>query len=427
MPNISKLGEEAIKTLETRLMGGVSKESAEKGIKQVAEVAEKEIAQLNETVTSQSSRITQLSADVKTAQEALAKANAEGAYKTTQLETSEKALKETREKLAVSKATKIGKPKTLPNGNIETVKVNKNGARETLETLPDGKKVSAKFENIDGDVAKYYFDPVTGKVTKVYKNVGGKETLTEFKDGKAVTKEVNVRKAVPEKPTLVNKEQIGTRGNNALYRKTYSNGSYEEVEVNTYLGRTEKVEKFDGKANKVEETKFEYDKSSGELSYRHTNKYNEDGSLRKQETAYSDGKANITEYKDGKAVSKVRKNVDVISYVKASVDDFGNIPEYGFAKEVAHTFPKDSLIKKATTEFNSRFSPNKDTLVMKDGSIVDVKLHHGNYYPMEATLQKKGAEPVVLNHEEMKQYLESIGYTKTISNHSQNNYFDNVL
>ena len=107
-----------------------------------------------------------------------------------------------------SKQTKVGKEKVLPNGNIQVIKVNKNGTTEVLERTPEGKNVSAKFRTIDGDIVKYYFNPVTEDVIKIYKNIDGKETLSVKKDGKWGASEVNVKSEKPEKPTVVSTEKI---------------------------------------------------------------------------------------------------------------------------------------------------------------------------------------------------------------------------
>ena len=241
-----------------------------------------------------------------------------------------------KQQIKAAKAVKTGKPKTLPNGNIETLKVNKNGARMTTETTPDGRKVSVSVETIDGDIRKTKYDPVSGKPVKTFTNINGDKTI-EYGEYETKVKDVNVKKS-KTKPTIVNRvqEKDKSTGENVI-RQTYSDGSYKIAHPRNQYGSvivesfspdkklTERVTTWD-EAQRIE--KF----SDNKYTCIEKNEYFETTQVQKKD---STGRDFISSYKN------VSKKNGITEKFNRDVDEFGVVkPDY---KELKY-YPKNSKV-----------------------------------------------------------------------------------
>ena len=328
-----------------------------------------------------------------------------------------------KQQIKALKAIKTGKPKILPNGNTETVKVNKNGARMTTETTPDGKRMSISVETINGDIRKTKYDPQTGKPVQTFTNINGDKVLN-YSDGIFKKKSsVNTKKIKPAKPELISDKVIETKNQMQKIKKVYSDGSYEMIDYNPYTQKAVEGAKFNAQGKKTE-----YFITGGylknDLYFKETVKLNPaTGKKTEYIKESSDGTIIRTLYNDAevayKTVQKTKQGLKRI--IVCDIDKYGNVQTQN--PKLKYIYPKDSLIKESKIDFQSQFFAVKETLRMKDGSAVTLKIDN-NYNPYEVTIIRKGQNPQVLNREEGSTYLSKIG---KVGYRDDNKYYYNSI
>lgn len=255
---MSGIVNKASEKLQSRTLGGVTKESALDAVqKGVSEALKKGEEAVSEAVAVVQKELAEFKG--KSAQEM-----AELTSKKDELikQTKEEADAALKAEIKKAKAVKVSS-KSLDNGNTEIRKVNKNGALMVKEVTPDGKHIKSEVTNLAGDKRKTTFNPINGKPVKTFSNING-DHLTEYtSDGVMKSnKAVNVKKVKKEKPTLVTQtkpEYVDTRSSSEramAFDKIYSDGSKETVTRVTDNGnrllRT-KVEEFNKEGEKTSE------------------------------------------------------------------------------------------------------------------------------------------------------------------------------
>lgn len=389
--------------LEKRKLGGVTIDSASGAIKNTAEEIAKKA---NELLGSTQKEIAQLRSENNLSAQTIAKLTSE---KDT-LELSSKAAKQ---EIDVLKARefkiKQGKPKTLPNGNIETIKINKNGARMTTETLPDGRKISVTVETINGDIRKTTFNPATGKPVKTFTNTRGEDVIIEY-DANGVFKKmtkVNNKKVRPKEPTVISTEILETKNGITKAQKTYSDGSYEIGEINTNGNILLNKNLYNSNKKLVKTTIYDT------AYYTHAETiYNpETGKIVKYIAHVKNGSKIISECNEA---GKVIKRTTIYpngykSIIRADKNEFGlyNLEN----PKMEMIYPKESKIKKSKIDFKSRFYPEKETLELRDGTNVILSDFDGNYNIYKVEICPKGTEGrrILTDRNEINGYLQEIG------------------
>ena len=241
----------AIRNLQSKTFGGVSKESAQNAIKDTAQevqnIANEEIYQVQRELNSVRNRsldeIVQLTSDKDRLEISLKKTK-------TELDKTAKELSEVSNELRKAISTKAGKEKVLPNGHIQTTKVNRNGATMTVETLPNEQRTPILYEvtNIDGYKRRTKINPVDGKPINTFTDTHG-EYLYEYLPNGAKIRKVNVKK-VKTKPQVVKREVLVDNCHMCEVRESYSDGSYKTINYNPNNRKISKEVMYDNN-NKV--------------------------------------------------------------------------------------------------------------------------------------------------------------------------------
>ena len=427
MPGIeSKLTETVIesasKLLKKRTMGGVTTESATNAISNAAEsvrtaaneqigVAQREINQLRREANISATRIAEL-----TSEKDAVVLQKEGLQ--SELETSMSVIEQLKAKLRTALGVKVGKPIELPNGNIRTVKTNKNGAVMTTETLPNGNKVSVEVQTPNG-IRKTTYNPVTGKPLKTYTDINGSQIIEYDANGAAkASKKVNNKKVKPQKPTVVTREILSKKDGVITAQKTFSDGSYEickieERDKTAYQGtlfnsKGKKVKEWEARSGKIEKETTIYNPETGKKTsviieckkdrayegffYESSREkfYNERGEIFKEVITFGE---------KGKEIKQI---------IKARVDEFGIVNTKN--PSVEYIYPKSSKIKSSRVVFHDEFWPEKEVLTLRDGSTVEVRVNN-NYNPYKVTIKEKGKsdEKIISDSNMVYDYLKSIG------------------
>ncbi len=422
MPGIeSKLTETVIKSasklLESRTLGGVTKESANKAISNAAEsvrtvaneqigAAQREINQLRREANISATRIAELTSEkdaVVLQTESLQ----------SELENYKNIIDALKARLEKALGIRVQEPKVLSNGNIEHVKMNKNGAKMTTTTLPDGRKISVEVETTAGK-RKTTYNPVTGKPIKTFTNVRVSESNKKIPDERMLSdrlieynqegatkliKNVNNKKVKPQKPNVVSKQIIGTENGVTTTRKAFSDGSYEIGKVfvnnnNEVRHLTTKLYNNDDKM--IQETTYTYhfDKIRKE-----TAKYNpdtgnktsvlvKDGVLDGGKEKYKTSCENFLN-ENGEIYKKVTVFEELgglKQIISAKVDEFGIVDKTN--PSLKYIYPKSSKIKSSTV-YQTKYDMDKEVLTLRDGTIVEVKINN-NYYPTRIVIKEKG-------------------------------------
>ncbi|MBR1424807.1 hypothetical protein IJ579_04510 [bacterium] len=416
--------------LERRTLGGVTSDSAtnaiETGIRNIANKA-------NEILGNAQREILQLRQQAELTAQKIAELTTEKDSVTIRATSLEEKLAQAEKQIKEIKTQKfgikVGKPRTLPNGNIETIKINKNGTRMTTETLPDGRKVSVTVETLDGLKRKTFYNPSTGKPIRTFTNVDGDRNIRYDAEGIATSnKRINVKKA-KQKPTVVANEVLSIEKGIVTTKKTFSDGSYEILKINDFSKQPINRQLFNGEKKLIEEAEYKY---MDEKIYTTLKKYDpETGKLKSilEETDFGTYKTSIekkvTERRE--TYEEIRKTKDGLTQiVRAKVDEFGNVDASNTTVKII--YPKTSKIKSSDIEFISRYFPEKETLHMRDGSTVVISRINSNYYPTRLEIYKKGAtEPAIIEKSDgIKSYLEEIGKAYYVPDGYYNNYLDKV-
>ncbi len=314
--------------------------------------------------------------------------------------------------------SKVGKPKVLENGNIEYKKVNKNGATLTVEKTPDGKLIRVKGEDIDGNLRETTFNTETGKRVKTFTNVNG-DKVYDYEHN--VVKELNRVKS--QTPKMLSEEIVKKDlGHNIMQlKRSYSDGSVEYVFYDMKAQIETSSRKLDKHGNFIETKVLDTDVRG--RAYLLINKY-------KQETGR---KAEvIKEYPNG-VYSKLLLTQDGYPYkivektsqglrreIVGKVDKYGNVNLDN--PELTYIYPKTSKIKSSKVEMDAIYHVNKETLQMRDGTIVTVKVD-GNYHPYDVTVQDANGSRHI-DRDKIDEFLTSIG---KIGHFEDRNYYSNYI
>jgi len=431
--------ESAGKLLKKRPLGGVTTESATNAISNAAEsvrtAANEQISavqrELNQFKYTSAQQIAELTS--KKDAVVLQRDNLQS-----ELDASKSMIEVLKARLAKALGIRIQEPRVLPNGNIEHVKMNKNGAKMTTTTLEDGRKISVEVETAAGK-RKTIYNPVTGKPIKTFTNVRGisrpngkipdERTLSDrlmIYDSEGVTKSienVNIKKIKPQKPSVVSREVLSTENGIISTRKTFSDGSYELAEIVEFSKNPKLNTVFDKDGIKVQETVYEYGRGFNKdiTKITTTNYYpktQKPSSIVIKKCSMSDDKMIpidtsemfLTEKGDlYKKVTVIHENGGIKQIIKANVDEFGLVDANN--PQMMYVYPKSSKIKSSKVDFRSQFSPEKETMTLRDGTIVEFNLN-SNYHPYNLAIKEKGSSDVtrtITDFNEIEAYLDSIG------------------
>ena len=401
--NIKNIVSSAENGLIKKTLGGFTPESTKEALQKVAngvkQLADNAIGSVQKELQAYKGKTAQEMAELTSKKDAV-------------ILSKDKQIAEVKEKakqqLKAATSVKTGKPKTLPNGNIETVKVNKNGARMTTETTPDGKKVNITVETIDGDIRKTKYDPVSGKSVKTYTNTTSEKVLSYDGNGKFKKAEtVNIQKTNQPKPKPVSEQVIEENPGMQKIRKSYSDGSYTMIDYNPLTQKAFAGEKFNAAGKKIESFKVIPENN---ISTKYTTKFHpETGKISETLTESSNGlKTKVLYNEAGKIYKKVELTEQGLKrIITAKTDKYGNISESYPA--IKYIYPKNSPIKEARLIQQTQLHAPDEILKMKDGSSVTIKINN-NYDPYNVTIMKKGEKPKVLSDSKsINEYMEQIG------------------
>lgn len=314
--------------------------------------------------------------------------------------------------------SKVGKPKVLENGNIEYKKVNKNGATLTVEKTQDGKLIRVKGEDIDGNLRETTFNTETGKRVKTFTNVNG-DKVYDYEHN--VVKELNRVKS--QTPKMLSEEIVKKDlGHNIMQlKRSYSDGSVEYVSYDMKAQIETSSRKLDKHGNFIETKELDTDVRG--RAYLLINKYNQETG-RKAEV--------IKEYPNG-VYSKLLLTQDGYPYkiiektsqglrreIVGKVDKYGNVNLDN--PELKYIYPKTSKIKSSKVEMDAIYHVNKETLQMRDGTIVTVKVD-GNYHPYVVTVQDANGSRQI-DRDKIDEFLTSIG---KIGHFEDKDYYSNYI
>lgn len=405
------------KLLKQRTLGGVNADSAANAIKNAAEGMAKKA---NELLGSTQKEIESLRSQNNLSAQKIAEL-------TSQKDKFELSSKAAQEEINTLKSRefkiKQGKPKTLPNGNIETIKINKNGARMTTETLPDGRKVSVTVETIDGDIRKTTFNPATGKPIKTFTNTNGKDLIIEYDaDGKfKKLKEVNNKKVRVKEPTVVSREILETKNSITKAQKTYSDGSYEILEYNASNNSPISANLYNKDNKLLKNTAYDT-----QLHTRFETVYNAETGRVAQKVGYFKNGIKITDKCDKLGNTIKRTEIYPDGFKREIIAEANEFGTYNVDNpKIDITYPKTAKIKKAKIKFRKQFYPETETLQLRDGTTVILSDFDGWYNTGKVTIKQKGAaeSKILTDPGEIKSYLASIG--KVTFNESH--YYNSLL
>ncbi len=417
--NVKNIVQSAENGLKKKALGGFTPESTKEALQKVAEgvkqLADNAIGAVQRELQMYKGKSAQEMAELTSKKDAVILG------KDKQIQEAAEKLADAKQQIKAAKLVKTGKPKTLPNGNIETVKVNKNGARMTTETTPDGRKVNVSVESLDGDIRKTKYDPKTGKPLQTFTNINGDKVIN-YAEGNSKITSVNVKKSKPQKPKLVSDKVIESNYGMQKIEKVYSDGSYAMVDYNSKLQQAVSGEKFNATGKKIEQFEAVSDKNGTQIVT--TTKLNPDTGKKTEELVEkSNGQKIKTLYNESetpyKKVEITRQGLKRI--INGQPDKYGNVNTKN--PSMKYIYPKNSPIKESKIDFQSQFYARKETLKMKDGSTVTMKIND-NYDPYDVTILKKGQEPQLLDRVKGQLYLEKIG---KVGHWDDNKYYYNHL
>ena len=410
--------------LQKKTLGGVTTESAQKAIENVArnveDIGNKEIAKIRMQLNAEKGDLHRQLVEMTNKKD-----SAEFHLKqvTNERDRAAEALKNVSEGLNAARKTKVGKPKINSNGNVEVTKSNKNGARMTVEYAQNEAKTPLSYtvEDIDGYVRKTTLNPATGKPIKTYTDTNGGHNYEYLPNGTKV-KRVNVKKA-SDKPVKTTKQTLEENRDWLKFQQNYSDGSYEIIDYSKQKSRVVKSVKINAEGKKIGEK--ELDHYNGKAGYKTWELNPETGKQTKFSRKYDLGDGQ--KFEDVKYYAEDGMTVIKSKYVlpsgmkrvaKAKVDEFGfqdaNHPI------IEYTYPKTSPIKTAKFEFDNQYCIGKEKLKLKDGTQVLLKINDSHYKPVSATINKNGTETVIDDYKKLEGYLEEIGYRK---GYSGNNFY----
>lgn len=414
---LENIAKSAINGLEKKMMGGISKESAEKGINAVKEEGEKIITELSNDVNGKSTVITNQNRTIQDLNQQLSTSQAADAYKTQQLESTKAELGTTKENLEKT-TTKLNKAKATKtfvqehsDGSQTVRKSNKNGARMTIEKDAQGRTASVEVEQLDGSVRKTEYNKADGTRRNTTTNTHGDKTYEYDLAGEA--------KPISEAPIakIINKIE----GQDALGRKTiteeFDNGEKTITHIPNEKSKTGGVEKLDKEGNIKEIIYNQKDRIT------HA-KYNENST---EITTEFIGDSAIW----GKTTKKIQKDVNGFEYIskyeKTKPDGYKEtynteLDNFGIPQEISGQIKfseKDRQgrphnLKETTYTFGlepqndfygKRFEPYNKTMQTKttNGETLDYNFAKGDY----STKKGKLLSITVTDAKGYKQQLDS--------------------
>ena len=405
---ISKIVEAAEKGLKKKALGGFTPESTTEALKKTAqgvkELADNSIGKVQKELAEYKNKTAREMADLVSRKDTVI---LEKDSKITEVSSK---LQKANEKIKHALSVKVSKPRTLSNGNIETAKVNKNGAKMVTETLPDGRKVKVSVETLDGDVRVTKYDPVSGKPVSTFTNTNSDKLIKYDKNGKAINqKNVNVKKGAVQKPTVVSQQILQESGVKADIRRTYSDGSFEDIT----FSKTRNCEVWRKKYNR-QGREIESFERFADGSYT-VKKFNPDTKSYIIES-FSENDKSIKKifYDNNKEIKKIFTYPNGLKKtVKPSVNEYGISDLY--YGTIEYTYPKNSRIKKSVIDCsNSANDKLTETLKMKDGSTVTIDVD-GWCNPRHITIKPKDGEPKLLEYFTGKKFLDEIDYMASLT------------
>ena len=405
---ISKIVEAAEKGLKKKALGGFTPESTTEALKKTAqgvkELADNSIGKVQKELAEYKNKTACEMADLVSKKDTVI---LEKDSKITEVSSK---LQQANEKIKYALSVKVSKPRTLSNGNIETAKVNKNGAKMVTETLPDGRKVKVSVETLDGDVRVTKYDPVTGKPVSTFTNTNSDKLIKYDKNGKAINQEnVNVKKGNIQKPTVVSQQILQESDVKADIRRTYSDGSYEDIVFSKRRNCEVWRKKYDRKGREIES--FE---RFADGSYT-VKKFNSDDTKSYIIESFSENDKSIEKifYDNNEKIKKIFTYPNGLKKtVKPPVNEFG-IPDWGSGYQIKYTYPKNSRIKESLIDY-PYYGEITNTLKMKDGSTVTIRVSN-DYDPVHVTIRPKdGGEPKLLEDSAGEEFLDEIDYLASL-------------
>jgi hypothetical protein len=317
----------------------------------------------------------------------------------------EELLAKTQEKLGNALKPKVAEQE-LPTGNKLIRKVNKNGAKMTMEVTSEGKKVSCTVETLDGMVKKTTYDPVSGKPVKTFSTSSGKNLETKY-DAQGYSKkpeEINVKKAKNEKAYALAPTKKERSGDFVTAEIPYSDGSRVKKTVNINTNETSEELHFKPGSNEIHK----------EIRYE------------------GDAVRTFTKSKSGGHNSNYKYNNGIV------VDEKSTTTELGVKlKTRTARFPKDAetdikVQKQVYTDQKSYGTLIQEERKLKNGDLVKINVnpneqtHQGNAemfhnYKVESIeIKQKNGEVKKLDRDEALKYLQENEPPHTPNEHSYN-------
>ncbi len=231
MPSINGMVDAAKGLLQSKtLVGGVTRESAEKGIQKVAEDVYAQMqTHLSETVAPLKEEIGVLKNELSISGDVFNKFAQEAKEAAVSLKTENSSLVEQlkvlQEKLAKAVSKKIYE-KPLANGGKEVTEINRKGAKAVKTYNAEGQLTKKESATLHGIRRNVTYNTVTGKPAKTFTNVGGDKLFMHGDDGK-VSKitELKVTKVKPEPPASLGKRVTEKSGNGMTTVENFADGS----------------------------------------------------------------------------------------------------------------------------------------------------------------------------------------------------------
>lgn len=360
--NIQKITTESASRLKSKMMGGVSRESAVEAIGDAANKVmgamqeEAKVAQRNFQTSIEQLRNTH-------AQEIASKdsfirgqvdklSQTEAALTTSQQENATLSQQVARFGDRIKRVLTFKKIKTNPDGSEVFAKANLNGTKAEKTVNSQGKVVQVNVEQLDGSVRRTTYNPETGKPVRTYTNTGKEpvEILYDQYGRTSAIRTVNVKKTVAPKPTPVGSPLI-LRDDESVrqIQTTMSDGSIKKVMVLKSNGEVIEAQHQSG-PDYWSATGSYYTKENSGVRRFITRAKNTEGKIEDTwKTIFPSGITTIQPY------SKV-------------TDDFG------ITRCTARmTFPKSSQVKRIDRiTVEGANSPAKEIIKMKDGTIYEL-------------------------------------------------------
>ena len=406
--------------LQKKFLGGVTTDSASKAIKSAVhsmeELKNKEVAKLRMQLNEQGQLSHKAIADLTSKNDVLElnlkNMSSENAVLNDKLGKLSAKFKQTVK-------TKTGKDKINANGNIEVSRVNKNGARMTVEYLPNEEKTPIAYavEDIDGFIRKTTLNPVTGKPIRTYTDTNGGYSYEYLPNGTRV-KKVNIKKAkLNQKPTVVNRQTLKDGRDFATIQQNFSDGSYEIINFDKRKNRVASSMTMNSQGNRIAEKQTDF--YNGELGYRILEFNPETGKQTKfiREFNTKEGQYYSEKYyaEDGSTPLKIKQKFPNIKRVaKAEMNEYGLYVPNSY--NIKYTYPKNSKI--ATAKLKSNYGEmingqGVEHIKLKDGRSVELKVD--SWYQPRSAIVKDGKNQVEYRADKLSEFLEDIGYRNGLS------------